>query len=351
MRTSSPRFGIPSYTLAALGAVALFGTAAQAADLGPQPLPPLAVPVDTWTGFSFAAGGGIGIFNANVNTFASRDDTVELCTQPIVNSGIECGVAWTLNETFSNLQDFSIDDLGDEGGFGTIQAAYDFQVGSNWVLGAFVDADLYGGMDASAKQTSGSANNFFDIPITGIAAPVDFGAASTLTAKTEIGLDWGFSVGGRIGWLATPSTLLYFLAAYTHAELDKAQLDVSTDAAFSTNQAGIDSLGGGCPVFGGCSLGLTVNLPDSLDGYTLGGGSEVKIGGGPWSIKGEYRYTHLEGESGRLVEASAQGFATFDAGEPGGPLVGIRRNALAKAEAGIDDIDIHTVRAMLAYRF
>jgi hypothetical protein len=98
-------------------------------------------------------------------------------------------------------------------------------------------------------------------------------------------LDWGFSVGGRIGWLATQNTLLYFLAGYTYAELDKARLNVSTNAVFSTTQAGITSLGGGCPVFGGCPLGLTANLPDSLDGYTLGGGSEVKIGGGPWSIK------------------------------------------------------------------
>jgi opacity protein-like surface antigen len=87
-----------------------------------------------------------------------------------------------------------------------------------------------------------------------------------------------------------------------------------------------------------------VNLPDSLDGYTLGGGSEVKIWGGPWSIKAEYRYTHLEGEKGRLDDVSGQGFATFE-------TLGIQRNALAKAEARIDDIDIHTVRAMLAYRF
>jgi outer membrane immunogenic protein len=343
MRTSSHRrFIIPSYTLAALATV-LVGTSAQAADLGPQPLPPLAVPVETWTGFSVAVGGGIGIFNANVNTFASRDDSIEQCPIAEQNAEIVCDAAgWALNETFSNFQDLSIDDLGDEGGFGTIQAAYDFQVGSQWVLGVFVDADLYGGMHATSKQQTTSANNFFGIPI-GALPSVDFGASSTLTSQAEIDLDWGLSVGGRIGWLATPSTLLYFLAGYTHVELDKARLDVSTNAVFSTT-AGITSLGGGCPVFGNCPLGLTVNLPDSLDGYTLGGGSEVKIWGGPWSIKAEYRYTHLEGEKGRLDDVSGQGFATFE-------TLGIQRNALAKAEARIDDIDIHTVRAMLAYRF
>ncbi len=339
--------------VAALAAAVFLGTKVQAADLGPSPLPPLTVPVENWTGFSFAVGGGIGIFNANVNTFATRDDTVEQCASiASQNAVIVCNPpGFVLNETFSNFQDLSIDDLGDEGGFGTIQIAYDRQLGSQWVIGVWADADLYGGMDAEATQRSGSANNFFDIPITGIGTAVDFGAASTLTAKTEIGLDWGFSVGGRIGWLATTNTLLYFLAGYTYAELDKARLNVSTNAVFSTTQAGIVSLGGGCPVFGSCPLGLTVNLPDTLDGYTLGGGSEVKIGGGPWSIKAEYRYTHLEGESGRLAEASAQGFATFDPAPPPPPLIGIRRNALAKAEARIDDIDLHTVRAMLAYRF
>jgi hypothetical protein len=162
MRTSSPRLGIPSYTLAALGAVAFFATTAKAADLIPQTLPPLTVPVDTWTGFSFAAGGGVGIFNANVNTFAKRKDTVEQCPEGFVEETGTCGEAnlgWAPNETFSNSQNLNINDLGDEGGFGTIQAAYDLQVGSNWVLGAFVDADLFGGMDANAKQVSKSSND------------------------------------------------------------------------------------------------------------------------------------------------------------------------------------------------
>jgi opacity protein-like surface antigen len=225
-------------------------------------------------------------------------------------------------------------------------------VGSNWVLGAFVDADLYGGMDANAKQVSTSANDHFDIPIVGFGA-TDFGAHSTLEAKTQVELDWSISVGGRIGWLATPSTLLYFLAAYTHAELDNAWLNVSTNAQFHaspTTPTTITELDGGCVVFGGCPLSLTVNLPDSLDGYTLGGGSEVKLWGGPWSLKAEYRFTHLDGEKGRVDEASAQAFATVDP-DPPGDAIGVRRNASAKAEAGIDDIDIHTVRAMVAYRF
>jgi outer membrane immunogenic protein len=327
---------------AASGAAIFFETSVQAADLAPYTLPPLTV--ENWTGFSLGVGGGVGIFNANVNSFARRTDSVEQCTD-FDEQSLVCGEGgWQLNETLQNFQTLNIDDLGDEGGFGTIQAAYDLQVGTSWVLGVFVDADLYGGMSASSTQRSASANNFFDIPITGI-DPVDFGASSTLTSKTEIDIDWGLSVGGRVGWLATPSTLLYFLAGYTYVELDKARLNVSTNAVFSTDQEGIVPLGGGgCVVFGGCPLAFTVNLPKSLDGYTLGGGSEVKLGG-PWSVKFEYRYTHLDGDGARSSNASAQAFATaFES-------VGLRRTAAAEVGAGIGDIDIHTVRAMLAYRF
>jgi hypothetical protein len=123
MRTPSSCFGIPSYIVAALGAVALLGTSAHAADLGPQPLSALTVPVDTWTGFSFAAGGGIGIFNANVNSFAKRNDRLEQCAPAntdIVNGVILCpdpaNDLWVLNESFTNTQDLTISSLGDEGG-------------------------------------------------------------------------------------------------------------------------------------------------------------------------------------------------------------------------------------------
>lgn len=343
MRTLRPCFRIPSYTLAALGAAALFGTTAQAADL--NNLPPLTVPVESWTGFSFAVGGGVGIFNTNVNTSAKRKDTLEQCPEGFDSTLGTCGelnADWVLNETFSNSQNLNVNDLGDDGGFGTIELAYDRQFGPNWVLGVWANADLYGGMDATAKQQSTSDNDHIGIPLVGFGL-TDFGANSTLTSKTKIGLDWGWSIGGRIGWLATPSTLLYVLGGYNRVELDQARVNVFTDTTFHTSED-INELDGGCLVFGNCPLSLKAKLPNSLDGFTVGGGTEVKISE-PWSIKLEYRYSHFNGEKARVNKDSAEAFATID------DNIGLRREAFAKAEAGIDDINLHTVRAMLAYRF
>jgi hypothetical protein len=52
---------------------------------------------------------------------------------------------------------------------------------------------------------------------------------------------------------------------------------------------------------------VTVNLGDELDGFTIGGGAEVKLGGpeSRWSLKGEYRFTSLGGDSGRATVSSS----------------------------------------------
>jgi hypothetical protein len=43
---------------------------------------------------------------------------------------------------------------------------------------------------------------------------------------------------------------------------------------------------------------IALNLPDELDGFTLGGGGEVKLGrNSPWSLKLEYRWSQLDGGS------------------------------------------------------
>src|SRR5262245_8319226 len=45
--------------------------------------------------------------------------------------------------------------------------------------------------------------------------------------ETKVSTDWSISVGGRLGWLASESTLLYVLGAYTHQELSDAQVKVT----------------------------------------------------------------------------------------------------------------------------
>jgi hypothetical protein len=115
MRNPGPDLIIQSYTLAAVGAVALFIPNASAADLGVTPLPPLTVSVENWTGISLAGGGGIGIFDANVNASATRQDDVQRCDGDFQNPNgtIGCNGDWVSTETFLSSQDVNIADLGD----------------------------------------------------------------------------------------------------------------------------------------------------------------------------------------------------------------------------------------------
>jgi hypothetical protein len=53
----------------------------------------------------------------------------------------------------SQSHQLNVQDLSDDGLFGTIQLAYDWQFGTRWVGGLFVDADLYD-LEGHAKQRS-----------------------------------------------------------------------------------------------------------------------------------------------------------------------------------------------------
>lgn len=316
----------------ALAGLALIGQA-RAADLGPYGA---AAPIDTWTGFSVGVGGGIGILNGDLKTNAARTDTIGVCI-------LDCG--FTLDLLDIN-QDYAstLDDLGGTGGFFTVQGAYDYQFAPRWVVGAFVDAD-WSNIGGSSKQSSSASLTLLpgsipgDLPeeipeeiLDGIGGfNVPLGAA---TIKSEITTDWSISVGGRLGWLASPSTLLYVVGAYTHQELSTAQVKVSiADPLKPLGELGLDI---------NSPTSLLVKLPDSLDGFSLGGGGEVKVGG-PWTLKLEYRWTHLEGSAAKASSKKDQCCVGFE-------LIGLYRNVESTASADLD-LDIHTVRGAVTYHF
>ena len=304
--------------------------AALAADLGVAPEPM----VEDWTGFYVGGGGGIGFLNTELNSSASRSDEISLCkVKKDDKEKKECEkendkkFAPFLTLLQSQTSSF---DLGDEGFFGTVQLGYDKQFAPRWVIGGFVDADWYSDLEAHGRQSSSSALNVdlkhflkFDLPL------------SNITTDASIGMDWSISVGGRLGVLATPGTLLYVLGAYTHAELDNARVNVSIDDPLSSIK-----------FFKSNPTAFALNLPDSLDGFSLGAGGEAKLGRGPWSLKFEYRWSHFDGESasGSSSDSECIPFHKYS-------RFGIDRETEASASADFDDIDIHTVRGVLTYRF
>ena len=314
-------------------ATSSFGTFAHAADLGPLPAQ---APGQTWTGFSLGVGGGVGSLNADVNSKASRTDGVGCA--PNSNGCPPDVVLREIDQDYNS----HFGDLGGTGGFFTLQGAYDYQFAPRWVGGAFVDAD-WSDISANAKQTNNSSVSFFCPSSDCQDQPNGSFSTSNATIHTRVSTDWNVSVGGRIGWLANPDTLLYFLAAYTHADLGDARVNVNIPDPSDLISVVLGGSPGNSP-FPNSPTSLSVKLPDSLDGWSLGGGGEARVGG-PWSVKLEYRWTHLEGGSGHTTTDKSQ--CCFDGKDLGAQMF---RDTSSNASANLD-VDEQTVRGALVYHF
>lgn len=128
----------------------------------------------------------------------------------------------------------AVDGIGGEGFEGGPLIGCDLQIGDRFVVGALAD---YAFRDV---ETSASA----------------FGSG------VSVGLTDAWSVGARAGFLVTPTTLVYALAAFQHTEVDDA--------------------GSG--------------LLSSLEGIAVGGGLETELAAG-WALRGEYRFVAYDGET------------------------------------------------------
>jgi outer membrane immunogenic protein len=123
----------------------------------------------------------------------------------------------------------------------SVTAGFDYQLNGFMVAGAFVNYD-WSNIDTSASLTAGG---------------------QTLSASL-FKVDQAYTVGGRLGVLATPETLIYALAGYSWLAAN----DITV------------SLQGQSQTFA---------LPDA-QGWTVGGGFEHKLNQNV-SLRGEYRYT------------------------------------------------------------
>lgn len=266
-----------------------------------------------WQGLSVGLGLGVGTMNADISGSGSRNGEIGLC------DARDCGPTFFPLIGLEQRNTFDLSDSGDAGIFGTVQLGYDWKLRDRWIVGAFVDADWGSDIGAESKQTNAVNLNILGFPVPLLNSSVE----------TQVEQEWALTVGGRVGWLATPGTLLYVLAGYTHVELDDAHVRVNF----------ADPLGGLIPAIDS-PTSLKVRLPDSLDGYTLGAGIETKLTSA-LSLKFEYRYTELDGESEAVSKTKIQCCVTrFD----------IARRIQEDAKADLD-ADIHSIRAVLSYKF
>ena len=161
--------------LAAVAVVVLAAGPAVAADLGrkaPAYIPPPAPPPPTFTGCYVDGGVGYGLWNIDHSTLSNGQQST--------------------TETTS----------GGRGWLGKVGGGCDYQFGGggfwgNWVVGAFADYDF---MDLHKN---------FSIPDLGFN-----GVAGEEKQKDA------WAVGGRIGYLVTPTVFTYWNGGYTETRFD-----------------------------------------------------------------------------------------------------------------------------------
>jgi outer membrane immunogenic protein len=189
-------------------------------------------------------------------------------------------------------------DLGDAGFFGTVEAGFDYQMDSV-VIGLLANYDF-------GKTKMDNQSNTLVIDNTGNV--VD---NATYETKWEIGDSW--AIGGRLGFLAMDNALVYVLGGYTEAKV-KSESSISGDN----------------------NPGFAFDTSDSAweDGWFVGGGIEALLTDNI-SLKAEYRYNDY-GSIKRNDEVL----------DEGGEQEFFFANSNQEA-----DITVHSVRAVLSYRF
>jgi outer membrane immunogenic protein len=263
-------------------ALALSTASAFAADLpsikGPPPAPP---PPPMWTGFY------VGL---NAGGTWSENNKVDVISAPLVVP--------PMNQ-LAVLASAPIP-VGSAGGFiGGGQIGYNRQFGSNFVAG--FEADIQG-----AASSGGGGN----VVTTGfIAAPV----ITTLSAKKNV--DYLGTVRGRMGWLFTPTLLVYGTGGLAYGGANAATTVIQTSPGIFTAVA-------------------ATRFSDTQVGWTVGGGLEWMFMPN-WSAKVEYLYYDL----GRTTN-----FGVLTQVAPAVPAA----IAASRSSARFDG---HIVRAGLNYHF
>jgi len=248
------------YVLGISLAIALSATGAFASGPSVPPQvhvqPPVALATTSWTGFY--AGAALGYGSTNYDLGGSYSN-------PPISASL------------------NLPDLGGQGGLFSLQGGYNYQVSDRMVLGLQLDGALTGiTNDTSLSVTDG---------------------VDTLTASYELRPRRMYTFAGRVGYLASPDTMIYGLLGYTRASF-AGDLDASIN---------------GTSIF-------SDSYSFSLNGVAVGMGMETRLSRNT-TLGVEYRYNHM------------RRYSFYDGPALGGDL-----------EVGFDTA-IHTARVFLNVHF
>lgn len=355
-------------------ALTMWGGAALAADV--------AAPVTDWTGFYIGAGGGgafsfsntdasgYGIMSIDENgrlegegfydfdggfaqgyTFCENRPNREEnnCSvdfgmanaMKIGDSSFSSSVLDMINEAIgtegaSDVLENGDNDSGKASAFGTIEGGFDYQIGSNFVVG------INGAFNFQNTEIKNSASSGAD-------AVIDFGGGggnsdaegagfSALDAELQLGNSW--SAGVRAGYLVNDRVMLFASGGYisTQAELTAdysteggADVDGTTEAGdpFNAEAAG--------------RMSASSSNDEWLNGYYVGGGVETLLTD-TISFKLEYRFADLGS-----IETSEERYS--DSGNTSLDPDDINHAWAAAGVSAEADPVVHSIRATLNWRF
>ncbi len=234
--------------------LALSAGSALAADLPSLKAPPVILPPPPlWTGFYFGANVG-GIFDASTGA--------TIAAAPLFND--TTGAALGAPSYFGTASAASIGgnaSLSNAGVIGGGQAGYNWQFNNNFLAG--LEADIQGTTLSSNATASGAATE----PSTG-------SLVSTTAALTK-SLSYLGTVRGRLGFLATPTLLVFGSGglAYGGMNFTAGLFQTSSNSNFPYSAVSAD-------------------YNDARIGWTAGGGVEWMFAPN-WSAKVEYLYYDL----------------------------------------------------------
>ncbi len=243
--------------MASAGALALTGAAA-AADLTAPPPPPPYVPPPPppmWTGFYIGLNAG--------GTWAATNNVQSFGAPTFANPIFPLGSS-SIAQALAIVGTVSLPDRP-AGFIGGGQVGFNYQFGNAWVAG--VEADIQGIAGAHKTVTLASVTGVPNFPLESYSSFVAFNKST----------DYLGTVRGRLGWLVTPTMLVYGTGGFAYGGVK-----------FSTAIAATESLGNPPypPVFGAALFSGT------RTGWTAGGGLEWMFAPN-WSAKVEYLYYDL----------------------------------------------------------
>jgi outer membrane immunogenic protein len=243
--------------------IATLAGSAQAADM-PLKARPAPVPVYTWTGFYGGINGGYAW---------SGDQTIAITPGDPFIQFVTCGGGGggTCAQPASSKL---------KGGFGGLQAGYNWQVNPFFLAG--LEADFQG---------SAIRDNATNAPFRFIGLPSQI--------ATEHSVTWFGTVRGRLGFLPTDRLLIYGTGgfAFGRVEANSVLTILVPVGSFATGGFGF---GANCIV--GVSLPncFAGNSTRTASGWTAGGGVEFALSPNI-SLKAEYLYVNLGTDNHSLV--------------------------------------------------